>query len=62
MHKVVALTLKLSEIYSIFNDKQKLRASAIIFKQINELINYIKIYIYYEYNILFLYVIYMIQK
>ena len=38
LHKEFALTLLLSEICSIFNDKQKLH-NAIICKQINTLIN-----------------------
>ena len=38
MHIELALTLLFS-IYSIINDKQKLCASAIIFKHINKLIN-----------------------
>ena len=39
LHKTFALTSLLSEICSIFNDKQQLRICEIIFKHINKLIN-----------------------
>ena len=39
LHNEFSLTLLFSKLCSIFNDKKKLRARAIIFKYINKLIN-----------------------